>query len=354
MIEIRPFDPDTAKRAEWAAVHVFRRIRAEEDTPGEPVFDDAEFERTTREVWPLYENRRWYAWVGNEIAGNVGASFRREGTADYQVHAPYVYDWCGVRARQRRRGIAMKLLRPLLNFMQERNKTIATFDTHVADGNAFLAAIGAVLKHRQIENRAPFGAMDWAMLARWRDAAIPTDAPLRWEVHIGRAPRARIEALIPQINALQADMPLGELDSPPVRSELPAWLAWYDELDRHGGEHTLVMLMEGDSIAAYSDTCWDSRFPDRVYQLLTAVARPWRGRGLGKGVKAAMMRLIRDHHPDIRFITTSNANLNAPMLAINAQLGFTEHRRTAFYQIDCSTIADYLASRPAASGGSAG
>jgi hypothetical protein len=61
-----------------------------------------------------------------------------------------------------------------------------------------------------------------------------------------------------------------------------------------------------------------------------------------------MMRLIRDHHPDIQFITTSNANLNAPMLAINAELGFSEHRRTDFYQIDGSAIADYLAGRPAA------
>jgi RimJ/RimL family protein N-acetyltransferase len=348
MIEIRPFDPDTAKRAEWAAVHVFRRIRSEEDTPGEPVLDDAEFERRTREVWPSYENRRWYAWVGNEIAGNVGASFRREGTADYEVHAPYAYGWCGVRARQRRRGIATELLRPLLNLMQERAKTIATFDAFIPDGNAFLVAIGAVLKHRQIENRAPFDAMDWAMLARWRDAAIAKDAPLRWEVHVGRAPRERIEALLPQIDALQADMPLGEFDSPPVRTELPAWLAWCDELDRRGGDHTLVMLMEGDRIAAYSDISWDPRFPDRVSQLLTAVARPWRGRGLGKGVKAAMMLLIRDHHPDIQFIATSNANLNAPMLAINAQLGFSEHRRTAFYQIDRSAIAHYLACRPAA------
>ena len=82
------------------------------------------------------------------------------------------------------------------------------------------------------------------MLASWRDAAISTDAPLHWEIHIGRAPRARIEGLIPQFDA-----PSDAGDSYPL-AELPAWLAWYDELDRHGGDHTLVMLMEGDAIAA--------------------------------------------------------------------------------------------------------
>ena len=122
-------------------------------------------------------------------------------------------------------------------------------------------------------------------------------------------------------------MPLGELESPPVRTELPAWLAWYKELDRHGGEDLLVMLMEGDEIAAFCETAFDARFPNRVHQILTAVARPWRGRGLAKGVKAAMMELIRHRHPDIRFVSTSNASHNAPMLAINAKLGFEEHRR---------------------------
>jgi RimJ/RimL family protein N-acetyltransferase len=353
MIEIRPFDPGTARRAEWAAVHVFRRIRAEEDIPGEPILEDAEFEREVREVWPLYEFRRWYAWAADEIVGVAGASVRRQGTADYGIHAPYVYGWGGVRVCLRRRGVAAELLRPFRDFMRERNKTIATFNTTIPDGDAFLVAIGAVLKHRQIENRAPFDTLDWAMLARWHDAAIPTDAPLRWEVHVGRVPRGRIEALIPQIVVLQADVPLGELDSPPVRSELPAWLTWYDELDRHGGDHMLVMLTEGDRIAAVCEAAWDARFPDRVYQLLTAVARPWRGRGLGKGVKAAMMRLIRDRHPDIQFVTTSNANLNAPILAINTQLGFTEHQRMAVYQIGFVAITDYLARRAAAIGESA-
>lgn len=349
MIQIRPFNPGAAKSDEWEAVHVFRRIRREEDTPGEPILDDAEFERATRQMWPLYEERRWYAWIESEMVGNIGVSFRREGTADYAVYAPYAYVWCGVRARHRRLGIATALPRPLLTLMQERNKTIATFETSIPEGHAFFVAIGAVLKHRQIENRASFRAMDWAMLARWQNAAVPTEASLRWEVHVSRVPRNRIEALLPQINALEADMPLGELDSPPVGSELAAWLAWYDELDRHGGDHMLVMLVEGDKIAAFTNTSWDPRFPDRIYQLLTAVARPWRGRGLAKRVKAAMMRLIRDRHPDIQFITTSNANLNAPMLAINTQLGFTEHRRMACYQIEFSAIEDYLASRPAVS-----
>ena len=97
MIEIRFFDPDAASRTEWAAVHAFRRARNEEDTPDEVLFDDDEFERQACHRWPLYENRRWYAWAGDEIAGVVGASLRREGTPDYDTHASHLFAWwaCG-------------------------------------------------------------------------------------------------------------------------------------------------------------------------------------------------------------------------------------------------------------------
>jgi RimJ/RimL family protein N-acetyltransferase len=342
VIEIRPFNPAAATDAEWAAIHVFRRIRAEEDIPGEIILDDKEFEREALQVWPLYELRRWFAWEGDTIVGVVGASLRRAGTADYQLHAPYIYGWGGVRMHERRHGVATNLLGSFLGFMRERNKTIATFDTHVPDGHAFLAAIGGGQKLNQIENRARFDTMDWAMLAHWRSVVLKY-ASLRLDVHGGRVPRDSMERLLPQLSALLADVPLDELDSPPPRYELPAWLSWYEELDRHCGDHMLVMLMEEERIVAVCEASWDGRFPDRVYQMLTAVAPLWRGRGFGKGVKAAMMDLIRERHPDIRFITTSNANLNAPMLAINSRLGFIEHRRTTVYQIGFATIAEYLA-----------
>lgn len=345
MIEVRLFDPDSASRHEWAAVHLFRRARNDEDTPGDLVLDDAESERQLRHSWPLYENLRWYAWSGDDIAGVVGVGFRRENTASYDDHAPYLYASGGVHAHWRRQGVAAKLLRPVLDLMQQRNKTVATFDTSVPDGHAFLAAIGATLKHRQIENRAPFSGLDWEMLARWHDAAVPRSAPLHWEIFPDRVPPDRLNALFPQFDALQADLPLGDLDRPPPRSEPSAWLTWYEELDRHGGDHMLVMLIEGDIIAAICEASWDARHPDRVFQLLTAVARPWRRHGLAKGVKAAMLRLIRSRHPDVRFITTSNANVNAPILSINTRLGFTEHRCTASYQVGPNAIEAFLERR---------
>jgi GNAT superfamily N-acetyltransferase len=137
------------------------------------------------------------------------------------------------------------------------------------------------------------------------------------------------------------EMPLGSLELPRLRYELQDYVTWYGDMDRRGGDHFLAMLRHGDDVAAMCDANWDARFPDRVYQRLTAVARPWRGKGLAKGVKAAMLNMIRARHPGVRTMITSNAEVNAPIRSINHRLGFAVHRQEATYQISRETLCRY-------------
>ena len=90
------------------------------------------------------------------------------------------------------------------------------------------------------------------------------------------------------------------------------------------------------------DASWDARFADRVYQQLTAVTRHWRGKGLAKGIKAAMLELVRSRHPEVRMVVTNNANTNAAMLSINQRLGFAVHRQDATYQIGREALQRWL------------
>jgi len=98
----------------------------------------------------------------------------------------------------------------------------------------------------------------------------------------------------------------------------------------------------GAEVAALCEASWDARFADRVNQALTAISRPWRGKGLAKGVKAAMLRLVRERHPGVRLIVTSNAEVNARILSINHRIGFSEYRRDGSYQLTRDGLAKYL------------
>ncbi len=345
MIEVSPFDPHAASAREWAEYNEFRRVRAEEDEPGEPLLTDAEFKHDTQTERPLHQTFRLIARKDEKMVGSVGFWFRREGSPDYAEFAPFAYVWGGVRTPWRRQGVGTALLRGMLAFMRERGKTTATIGSHLPEGCAFLEAIGAVEKNRTFINRAPFAGLDWAELARWEQAAIPPGSDLRWEIHAGRTPMDRLAVLLPEMSALLRDVPMGDLVMPPLRMEMPGYVTWYEEMDRRGGDHFLVLLIDGETVAGASEAHWSARFPDRVYQELTGVARAWRGHGLAKGLKARMLRLVHERHPEAAVVSTSNAEMNAPILSINRRLGFAVHRTDVSYQIGTEALAAWLANR---------
>jgi GNAT superfamily N-acetyltransferase len=329
-VEFRRFDPQGAAAGEWQALHAFRRARAAEDSPGDPVASDADFEADLRRDWPNWDNRRLYAWRDGAIVGSLGVGFRRPGSADYERHAGYANLWGGVLTGFRRQGVMSGLMRAALPVFDEIGARTLSLGSHLESGHAFCEAIGAVLKHRSIENRLALDGVDWGMVAAW-DAGAP--AGLAWEIHTGRVPMARLEELMAPLTDLAQDIPLGDLDVPPIRYELRNYQTWYEELDRHGGEHLLVLLVDNGQVAGVSEAAWDSRYPDRLFQEITAVARSHRGSGLAKALKARMLLLVRARRPEVRLAITSNANVNAPMLSVNTRLGFVEHRRDQRYQI---------------------
>jgi RimJ/RimL family protein N-acetyltransferase len=56
----------------------------------------------------------------------------------------------------------------------------------------------------------------------------------------------------------------------------------------------------------------------------TAVLAAHRGRGLAAWIKDACLRRLSTERPDVTAVVTENDVTNAPMLAVNAKLGFVE------------------------------
>ena len=74
--------------------------------------------------------------------------------------------------------------------------------------------------------------------------------------------------------------------------------------------------------------------PERVGQGLTGVLKEYRGKGLGKWLKAQMLVYIKDNYPEVKFIATGNAEHNAPMMSINNRMGFKAFVEEKSYKFD--------------------
>lgn len=344
--EICLFDPQSASATEWAALHAYRRQRAAEEFPDVPLLGDADFEHEVQRQLPFTVNHRFLALQGGEIVGNTILAVRRAGTPGYDDHAPYVDVFGGVLKQHRRRGVGRALFANLHDFMHANAKSMASIKVLFPDGHGFLAATGARAKFRSVESHLALSDVPWALMAAWRDSVGTCGPHLCWEVHASRVPRERLAQLMAPFSRLINQQPLGELDMPPLRYELAAFESWYRELDTRGGEHYLILLNAGDQVAAVSDANWDARVPERVHQSFTAVAQPWRAKGLAKAVKAATLLLVRERRPEVTTITTYNAQSNGPMLAINQRLGFRVHREECTYQLQRDALGAFLG-RPA-------
>ncbi|MBA3594321.1 MAG: N-acetyltransferase [Polaromonas sp.] len=341
-IQIQLFDPQTASRREWAQLHAYRRARHHEDQPGEPLTPEADFEHELMQRHPLFEARRLMAIRDGGYVGNLLLGFRRDGSPGCEDHAAFVDAGGGVLGGLRRQGIGTALLAALHTFMQGSGRTVATLKVHRPEGHAFMSAIGAREKYRSVENRLALEGLQWSELAQWQAHATAPSNGLHWETHAGRVPFERLGQLMEPLSVLINEQPLGSLEIPRIRYELQGYESWYAAMDRRGGDHFLVMLLHGKDLAAVCDASWDARFADRVYQQLTAVASPWRGKGLAKGVKAAMFDLVRKWHPEVRTVITNNANTNAAMLSINRRLGFAAHRQDATWQVSVDALGRWL------------
>jgi GNAT superfamily N-acetyltransferase len=110
----------------------------------------------------------------------------------------------------------------------------------------------------------------------------------------------------------------------------------------HDQLHTILTREPDGVISAITDTSWAPHRPTIIEQRFTGVRPDARGRGLGKWIKAAMLAHVHHLHPQAEWVTTENAGSNAPMLAINKQLGFKEFRAATEYQISRDHLAERI------------
>jgi len=344
--QIVRFDPRTASRDEWARWHVYRRLRHAEESPGDPLLSDEKEELERKRDDPEGDDFIHVAVdpATGAFVGNLYFGVFKETAPSYATNGDQAWLGVAVIRPYRRRGIGCELLGLVPDLARKHKIRILSGWVTEDDGRSFLRAFGAKVGSRRRENRLDLGRIEWSMVEAWaREGPVRSPGSrLRW--FDGRIDEDLLDRYAEVYTEVGNQQPTDDLDI----GDFVRDAAWFrDRADRFAsmGETwwTLASVEPDGAVSGLTEVIYEPEEGDRIYQGLTGVREPYRGRGLGKWLKAEMLLRTRRQYPEVRIVSTWNATTNAAMLAINDALGFREHRVSEMPQVSVEALEAWLA-----------
>ncbi|WP_394615664.1 GNAT family N-acetyltransferase [Lentzea sp. JNUCC 0626] len=307
------FDPARASAAEVRAYHEVTLGRYADDRPlwTPPTLEEIEF-RLRTPFQGLGPTHHWAARLDGELVAFAGVNY-----ADWEdlALAEVV-----VHPRARRRGIGTALVRALLPDLEARGRTqVEGWQvTRGGAGAGWLAGLGFHTFHSMIVQKLTLTEVDRGL---W-DVPVPPGHRLeRW---ISRVPEDLLESYAAARNAIQ-DAPVGDQHvSMPTWTSTEVRAAEEDYLARGAEQRVVVAVREADgAVVGLTELELHDERPHRGFQRDTTVLPAHRGLGLGRCVKAHMLRWLAADRPRLTEIVTGTGSGNVHMARINHSIGFT-------------------------------
>jgi GNAT superfamily N-acetyltransferase len=334
-MRIERFDPE-ADAARTRACHQAYVSSAPVDDPHCPPMSLQIFTGWLACGWTEDRPEAWFAGDSLDMADGCysAAMPLRENR-----HLAYVS--AQVPPARRRAGIGTALLRHAAARAADQGRVTLTAEVRDSSaGEAFARGLGArpgVTEIRRLLDLAAVPAGTRARLRAEADRAAPGYELLSWA---GIVPQEYF-GQVAMVNAALADAPMD------AGTQAEHWDA---ERVRDGQRRVELMGIRRYTVAArcggsgdfagLTELSIDPETPDWGFQGLTAVTRPHRGHRLGLLVKTAMLDLLAEREPQLRWVVTSNGDSNSHMIAINAELGYRVLDSQTSWQLD---VADVLA-----------
>lgn len=334
-IWITTVDLSDADEATYREVNGLMEVLRAERWPEDPPVALAERISQWQNVPPVMHLTWWLARDG-EKGPPVGYAYlnamqleenRHMAEATVAVHPAY-----------RRRGIGRRLAGAVAEAALADGRRLLLMQTvdRVPAGERFMEAAGGRRGMAKHVNQLVLDEVDAELLAAWSEARPEAFEIGVWDGPYPEEDMAGIVTLYEVMNTAPHD----DLEVEAVQ--------WTPEMVRQIERYQLAgdkkrwvaYARERDSgrFAGFSEVELLSSRPQIVNQGNTGVLPQYRGRGLGKALKAAMLRKLLAEWPGGRYVRTGNADSNAPMLGINHALGFRPYVSATVWQVETERL----------------
>lgn len=245
----------------------------------------------------------------------------------------------------RRQGMARALLRHICDRAEQHGRRLLMSNTNnrILAGAVFMQNLGAEMALESHSNQLDLREFNQALIQSWLTRVATTMTGFELLFWDGAFPEEHLSAFT-TLFAVMNTVPRGnlEIEDFVFTADLLRLLeqSWFTQ----GLAHWTLVVRElaTGNLVGYTDITWHPKQPQIIHQQHTGVLATHRDLGLGRWLKAAMLEKILFEIPQARFIRTNNADMNAPMLKINFELGFKSHVALAQWQVNTNQVRTYL------------
>lgn len=242
---------------------------------------------------------------------------------------------------RRREGVATELVRRAAQAAKRAGRrTILVEALDKTPGDAACAALGGHSALGSTSSTLWLSRLDRTLVDRWikqRSERAAGYSLVRW---IGGCPEELVKPFA-QLREAMDTAPKGDLDFTVEWS--PESIRAAEEAHARCRRRNLVLCARDDAsgeLVALTDVLVPEGRRTLAYQEDTVVRPDHRNRGLGRWVKAEMLRWLAEEEPQLEQIVTWNATENAAMRDINTELGFVAGDTWAEWQFNVDALLD--------------
>jgi len=346
MFEFRPLDYRNLSDVEYQCLNEFRNVIRRELNPDDPPTPLEEDRQGAKNIPAFVEVEAYAVWdeAGTKILALCESAVYHTGDnehmADFNIE---------VLPEHRRKGLANQALGLILNFAKTHNRRLLlafSTDNTPASG-VFLEKLGARKGLSSFTNQLKISEFDKSLVQTWLSQSEPLKAEFDLGLLDGPYPDEQIQDVASLYQEVANDQPRDNLEMEDMKFT-PEFLRDIEKNIFAKGDHRWTLYLTDRSngkVAGLTEVSWSPNRDMILYQGFTGVYPEYRSKGLGRWLKAEMMQKILSERPEVKFIRTTNANSNAPMLKINIEMGFKPYRANTVWQLETEQVEKYIEER---------
>ncbi|HAH32709.1 MAG TPA: hypothetical protein DCL44_10395 [Elusimicrobia bacterium] len=238
-----------------------------------------------------------------------------------------------VSQKHRRQGLATLLLKHVIEELAAKEPAVTELLTSaiLESGKYFMNLLTGNFSLEKPENRLYIKDVDWDMINFWVEDGM----------HKNPGTTIKTVEIMPQEDIEEYSLVYNETANQQTFGNMKVDINYTPDEIRcderkaleQGISHITIFLKENNGAISGLTEFFHIKEPgQKVTQNLTGVREQYRGRGLGKLLRACMLLHIRKF-PGVEYVVTGNSDTNAPMHAINLKLGFKKHLPVKLYKL---------------------